>query len=297
MISDKIAQFITYLQSTALPWILDEGLSIILIVIITAILLWLMDRITNRIILRHIQKTGKSALYEHKRAETLTRTLKNTLKAVIIVVSFILILGQLGVNTVAIVAGAGILAAAIGFGFQSLIKDVISGFFILAENQYRVGDYVTIANLYGRVQEVGLRTTVIRGDDGVIHYIPNGQILLTSNFSRSKSGVYFDISISPKTNINKAIDIINSVGLALSKDKIFMENIVEAPYFARLETFSEQGVMLKVLGETKPNMQWYVSSELRKRILLEFKKNKIQLGIEPSVKTVKDLEETIRRYN
>jgi small conductance mechanosensitive channel len=256
-----------------------------------------MDRITNKIILRHIQKTSKSALYEQKRAETLTRTLKNTLKAILLVVSFILILTQLGVNTTAIIAGAGILAAAIGFGFQSLIKDVISGFFILAENQYRVGDNVTIANVYGKVLEVGLRTTILRGDDGVIHYIPNGQILLTSNFSRNKSGVYFDISISPKANINKAIDIINSVGIRLSKDKIFADDIVEAPYFARLESFSEQGVMLKVLGETKPNMQWYISSEFRKRILLEFKKNKIQLGTEPSIKTIKDLEETIRRYN
>lgn len=294
---DVLAKITEYFENIALPWVFNELISILLIILVALILIKIINKFTDRVILRFIESSGKTNLFEKRRAETLTTTLKNTLKAIIVLFAGILILGQMGLNTTALIASAGFAAAAIGFGAQSLIKDVISGFFILAENQFRVGDYVTIANLYGRVEEVGLRTTIIKGDDGVVHYIPNGQILLSSNFTRGRSGLYFDISISPKANINKAIDIINSVGLALSKDKVFIDDIVQAPYFARLESFSEKGVLLKVLGETKPNMQWYISGEFRRRLLAEFKKNKIQLGAEPSFNIIRDQEETIRRYN
>lgn len=296
MLNKYFSVFIYNLQNTDFSWIVSRGFSILLIILLTVALIWIIDRVTKKIILRHIHKTKDSPLYEKKRAETLTRTLKNTIKATTIAISFIMILGQLGVDTTAIVASAGLAAAAIGFGAQSLIKDVISGFFILAENQYRVGDYVTVANLYGKVEEVGLRTTVVKGEDGVVHYIPNGQILLASNFSRSRSGIYLDVSVSPKSNLGKAVEIINEVGLKMTKDKKVKDDILTAPYFVRIENFSTEGVVLMIKGETKSGMQWYISGEFRKRLFEEFKKHKIQLG-DLSQRRVKSFENQIRRFN
>lgn len=296
MLQENVSQFVNFLQETPISWLVNSGVSILLIVLFTIVIIWIIDRVSSKIILRRIKKSGNSPLYEKKRAETLTRTLKNTLKAIIVAVASIMILSQLGVDTTAIIASAGFAAAAIGFGAQSLVKDVISGFFILAENQYRVGDHVTIANLYGKVEEVGLRTTVINGEDGVVHFIPNGQILMASNFSREKSGIYLDVSVSAKSNLGKVVEIINNVGLKMTIDKKFKNDIITAPYFSRIENFSTEGIILIVKGETKSGMQWYVSGEFRKRLFEEFKKRKIQLG-DHSQRKVKSFENQIRRYN
>jgi small conductance mechanosensitive channel len=166
----------------------------------------------------------------------------------------------LGINTASILATAGIGGLAIGFGAQSLVKDVITGFFILIEDQYSVGDYVQIRDMYGIVEELGLRVTKIRAFSGDLYIIPNGSIDLVTNSSRGDMRALVVVSISNEENIERATAVLTEA-LEVFKDN---ESIVDGPKVLGVSNIGEYNIDINIWAKTKPMEQWAVEREIRK---------------------------------
>ncbi len=179
-------------------------------------------------------------------------------------------------------ASAGIIGVALGFGAQSLVKDFLSGIFIIAENQYRVGDVVDVMGAIGTVERVGTRSTVIRDADGNVHYIPNGTIQHVINKTMGYSMSRFTLQLDPASDINEVTDIINKIGLKLSKEKSWEKKIIEPPKFISVADITGRSVEIIVAGKVQPSDQWAVTSEMRRRLLQEFEKEGIALAVIPT---------------
>ncbi len=254
----------------------DHGLKILLILVVAVIVY----KVTRKIIEKGICKivsTDRTVPLEaeKKREDTLIFIFRQIIYIVVILLTGILILAELGINTTPLIAGAGIIGIAIGFGGQYLVKDLITGFFILLENQYRVGDVVCFGERCGLVEKINLRTTVLRDLDGVVHHVPNGEIKVASNLSKYFSRVNINVGIAYESDLEKVIKVINKVGNNLAKDKKWKEMIIKPPQFLRVDDFSDSAIVIKILGETKPIKQWDVAGELRKRLKIAFDKEGI----------------------
>ncbi len=173
-------------------------------------------------------------------------------------------------NIAPVLTGAGVLGLAVGFGAQSLVKDVIAGLFIIMENQYRKGDVVSIAGASGEVEEINLRRTVLRDMDGVYHVVPNGQITVASNYTKQLSRINLNIGVSYDTDLDEAIRVINQVGKDLAADPVWAARIVNPPRALRVDNLGDSAVEIKIIGETKPSQQWDVTGELRLRLKKAF---------------------------
>ncbi len=178
------------------------------------------------------------------------------------------------VNLVPLLASASVLGAIIGFGAQSIIRDFISGAFIIIENQFRVGDDVEVDGAVGRVEHITLRSTVIRDDAGNVHYISNGSVFHTINKTMGYSKVYFTLAVAPDTDVDLLKDIVKTVGLSLSKDSLWEKKILEPPVLFNLGAFNNKALQVHVAGTTKPGDQFTVTTEFKKRLLIELKKHK-----------------------
>lgn len=261
-----------------LPWILNHGLIIIGLVLGTYIL--------NKIIVRFIEKAVRIAVRpdgvsskeaEEKRENTLIQIFTATANIALITITGLMVLQEFGVEIAPILAAAGIVGLAFGFGGQYLIRDIISGLFIILENQYRVGDVVNFDNAGGTVQEISLRKTTLRDLDGTVHHIPHGEIKKVSNLSKDFSRVNLDIGVGYGSNLEHVISVINKIGTELAEDVLWKDTIILAPYFLRVNDFADSAIMLKILGETLPSKQWEVTGELRKRIKIAFDKEGIEI--------------------
>ena len=185
-------------------------------------------------------------------------------------------------------ASAGIVGVALGFGAQSLVKDFLSGIFIIAENQYRVGDVVDVMGAAGTVERVGTRTTVIRDTEGNVHYVPNGTIQHVINKTMGYSMSRFSLFLDPSADIAQVTDIINSTGEILAKEKAWQKKILEAPKFISVGEITGRSTELIIAGKTQPSDQWAVTSEMRHRLLQIFEKKGILLATLPTpIPTIK----------
>lgn len=205
-----------------------------------------------------------------KRATALSQVGQYVITTVVVLIAVIMIIGLLGFNPTPILAGVGIAGIALGFGAQHLVRDIISGVFILLEDQYRVGDVASVGGKTGLVEGVNLRRTLLRDLDGIVHVVPNGEISVASNFTKSFSRVNLDILVAYKEDLNRVSRVINRVGQELARDEYFGSLILEPPQVLRINSFDEYGIGIKVLGVTRPIRQWEVMGELRRRIKEEF---------------------------
>ena len=192
-------------------------------------------------------------------------------------VALLMVLPELSVNIGALLAGVGIAGIAIGFGAQTIVRDALNGLFILIENQYGIGDVVTVAGVTGRVEEVNLRRTVLRDLDGVVHSVPNSEIRVASNYTRDWSGVNMNVTVAYDADLDRVTEVIDAVGRELAADAAYKRVIKEAPHVVRVDAFKDSGVSLKVLGVTKPMRQWEVMGELRRRLKKAFDAEKIEM--------------------
>lgn len=176
-------------------------------------------------------------------------------------------------------ASAGIIGVAFGFGAQSLVKDFLSGVFIISENQFRVGDVIEIEGFGGTVERIGVRSTVIRDADGNVHYFPNGMVQHVINKTMGYSMARFTLSVAPDSNIDHIERIINKIGLALANDAEWKDKILEAPHFISMGDFNATSVDIIVSGKTQPSDQWGVVAEMRKRLLEKFEADGVMMGI------------------
>lgn len=187
-------------------------------------------------------------------------------------------------NLSAMLAGLGVIGIAVGFGAQSLVKDFLSGLFIISENQYRVGDFVDINGFVGKVERVGARTTVMRDKDGNVHFFPNGMITHVVNETLEYSNAHFEVTVAFNSDVDKAIEIIDKVGQEVADDPKWTGKILDPPSFDHISGFSDKGISLIVNGRTLPSDQWGVESDTRRRLIEVFKKEKIKLGTGGTVK-------------
>ena len=181
-------------------------------------------------------------------------------------------------NLSTLVASLGIFSVVISLGAQSLVKDILSGFFIISENQYRVGDIIEINNYTGTVTYIGTRTTILRDAEGNVHYFPNGTITHVINKTMNYSIARLKINVASDTDIDKAAKLINQIGEQLAQHTKWKKRIIEAPHFDSISSISGNSIEMIISGKTKPSDQWIVSSKLRQMIIQEFDKNNISLA-------------------
>ena len=181
-----------------------------------------------------------------------------------------------------IFASAGIIGVAFGFGAQSLVKDFLSGVFIISENQFRVGDIIEIDGFGGTVERIGVRSTVIRDVDGNVHYFPNGMVQHVINKTMGYSMARFTVAVAPDTDIDKVSKLIDKLGLALASEDDWKDKILEAPHFVMMGEFTATAVNLIISGKTQPSDQWSVIAEMRRRILEKFEQEAITIGTVPA---------------
>ena len=225
--------------------------------------------------LQHEQAESSEEL--SKREETLTHVVQWSANGTLLFVVGLTILGELEVNVAPALASVGVIGIALGFGAQTLVRDVITGAFILLENQYRTGDVVNIAGIGGLVEQINLRRTILRDLDGIVHSIPNGEVRVASNYTKEWSRINLNISVAYGTDVDLAREVINRVGQEMAADPEFGPLIVGAPRLLRVDALEDSGVALKVLGETKPIRQWDVAGEFRQRILKAFAEAGIEI--------------------
>ncbi|OLV19351.1 mechanosensitive ion channel family protein [Deinococcus marmoris] len=212
------------------------------------------------------------------RVQTLKGVVESTLKVIIIIISLIAGLQALGVNATSLLAGVSVLGLAVGFGAQSLIKDVFTGFFILLEDQYGVGDVITVNNgtLSGNVEKLNLRLTALRALDGTVHLIPNGQINTVSVSSKDWSRVVATVDVTYAANINEALRVLKSVSDEIYNDQEWKKFFLEEPDIQGVTQLAADGVTLRALFKVLPKSQYAVGREFNRRIKIAMD----QAGIE-----------------
>lgn len=260
-------------------WFTEHGLRIIGIILAGAIAYLILQTVVPRFIRRTIavRMKDKQDIEVQKRGKTLSNVIRNTFGILIIVLVLITILPELGINIGPLLASIGILGLAIGFGAQSLVKDIINGLFILVENQYGIGDVVKVAGIAGLVEEINLRRTILRDLDGIVHYIPNGEINVASNFTKGFSRVNMNISVAYGEDLDRVIHVINRTCTTMAEEKDWKDKMIKPPQVLRVDALGDSGIEIKILGDTQPLAQWDIMGELRKRIKKEFDKEGIEI--------------------
>ena len=260
------------------PWFFDHGIKIVAIVIVA----YLFRKFAEIFIEKIIRKIIISDHFltkevERKRENTLIRIFTVSLGILIWLLALLMILQEVGIAIGPLLAAAGIAGLAFGFGGQYLIRDLISGLFIIMENQYRIGDVVCFDGTCGLVEDISMRMTTLRDLDGIVHYVPHGEIKRVSNLSKQFARVNLNIGISYSSNLEQVISVVNKIGKELSEDPAWKEHILTAPQFLRIDDFGDSAIVIKILGDTKPLKQWDVTGELRKRLKIAFDQGGIEI--------------------
>jgi len=268
---------ITTWSKLIIPWFISHGIKIMVIIICTWILIIILKKIIENSVRIAIISNSKAKDSDKKRADTLVRIFSGLNKIVLVIIAVIMILSELGFDIGPVLTGAGIVGLAFGFGGQYIIKDFLSGFFIIIENQYSVGDIVDIDGTSGVVEDISLRMTTLRNLDGTVHHIPHGTIQRVSNLSKKFSRVNLNVGVSYSSDIEKVINVVNKVGRELAEDPEFKSFIKTAPQFLRVDEFADSSINIKIVGDTRPGKQWFVTGELRKRIKIAFDNEGIEI--------------------
>ena len=218
-----------------------------------------------------------SAVELKKRMDTLDQLGGSVLQFLIVVIAGLMILSHLGLDIGPAVAGIGVVGIAVGFGAQSLVRDYLNGSLILLENQFAKGDVIRAAGVAGTVEDFTLRRTTLRDLDGVVHTVPNGEIKVASNLTRTWSRINQDVTVAYGTDIDKAIAVVEVVGREMADDPLWRRRVLEPPRVERVEALAEYGVTLKILGSVRASDQWSASGDFRKRLLAAFAANGIEI--------------------
>jgi moderate conductance mechanosensitive channel len=218
-----------------------------------------------------------SAVELQKRMDTIQTLGSRVLQAFVIVIVALMVLGEVDVDVGPAIAGLGVIGIAVGFGAQSLVRDYFNGSLILIENQFSIGDVVTIAGVTGTVEDFSLRRTTLRDLDGVVHSVPNGEIKVASNRTRTWARINQDVTIAYGQELDRAIEVVDEVGKGMASDPVWKRRILEPPRVERVEALGEYGVTLKILGSVRAVDQWAAGGELRKRLLDSFNQHGIEI--------------------
>jgi len=263
-----------YIQKLS-DWALASGPHILITLLLTIIALRVTKMLSNRFTAQVIKKSDDPEF--HKRTHTLASIIRYALIVLIIIVATMILLKEIGIEIGPLLAAAGIVGLAVGFGAQSLVKDVISGFFILLEDQVRVGDVVQIAGKVGVVEKIHLKTTILRDLSGNVHFVPNGQIDSVTNMTKDYSRYVFDIGVAYRENVDEVINVIKEVDEELRNDPAYKDDILEPIEVLGLDEFADSAIIIKARTTTKPIKQWYVGREFKRRLKMKFDEKDIEI--------------------
>jgi moderate conductance mechanosensitive channel len=265
-------------------WLRSDGFHILLIIVVAVVALRLARLAVHGIIKALIDREATegtaqelSAIEVRKRMDTLDQLGSNVIRFFVVVVAGLMILREFGLDIGPAVAGLGVVGIAVGFGAQSLVKDYLNGALILVENHYSKGDVVAIAGVAGMVEDFSLRRTTLRDLDGIVHTVPNGEIKVASNRTRTWARINQNVMVVFGTDIDKAIQVVDDVGREMASDPVWKRRILEPPRVERVESIDEMGITLKVLGTVRASEQWAAAGEFRKRLLAAFAANGIEI--------------------
>jgi small-conductance mechanosensitive channel len=262
-------------------WLLYHGVRI-LVVLVLAVLVMLAARAAVRRMQRRLE--GVESVTQElnlQRAATLTQAVSYVVRVVVWTVAILLVLGELGISLGPLIAGAGIVGVALGFGAQSLVQDFLSGFFILLENQFGVGDGVEVMvsgqMIAGKVEALSLRTTELRAFDGTLHIIPNGNVLLVSNKSKGWARAIVDVAVAYDADLDRVESVLRELFEEVKGEERLRQSFHSGPDLLGVERLGENDVVVRVVAETRPSRRGDIERELRARIRKRFGERGIAL--------------------
>ncbi len=265
----------------AQTWMIEDLPVIIGLILIVLIALKLINASMNKLnktLLKHAEKRDKdNAKESEKRINTLIGILKGAIKITVITTVIMIILQKLGLNIGPILASAGIVGLAVGFGAQELVRDVISGFFILLEDQIRSGDVAVINGISGQVETIQLRTITLRDFAGNVHIFQNGKIESLTNRTKGWSAAVFDIGVAYKEDVAQVFSIMKQTGDEMLQDPEFKPLLLEPIEIMGLDQFADSALVIKARFKTKPSQQWAITREYNKRLKQVFDKENIEI--------------------
>lgn len=266
-------------------------LRIVGVLLVALVLTWLMRRGVRRMESRVAQET--TPLRQLKRTQTLTKVMTSAGTVVLWTIAGIYVVSLIGFNLAPLLAGVGVIGLAIGFGAQNLVKDIVTGFFMLFEDQYGVGDIIEINQVAsGKVEELTLRVTGLRSIDGTMHYIANGDITHVANRSKDWARAVIDVGVAYKEDPSKVRTILNGVSeTAWTDGSEFARKLYAEPEVLGVELLGEYEVVWRVLADTKPGKQWEVAREMRERIKVAFDEHGVEIPFPHRVMVTADTKD------
>ncbi len=262
-----------------MDWFMDTGIRVIAIVVVAVIVFIICRMIIPSIMKRMVthRMEGEDESEIQKRTDTLSSILVKIVGIIILIIAVLTILPEFGVNIATLIAGIGVGGLAIAFAAQNLVRDYISGFFVILEDQYRVGDVVSIAGIAGVVEEIGLRRTLLRDLDAFVHSVPNGKVDVSTNMTKKYSRVNLNVSVGYGENLKRVIDTINRICQEIAEDPQWKDDFISAPSVLRVDKLGDSGIDIKITGDTKPSKQWALMGELRLRLKNTFDNEGIEI--------------------
>jgi small conductance mechanosensitive channel len=254
--------------SLVMDWLMAHGIRIILLLVGAYLVIKVVHVLVSKMgmLIRPIDDSAAAEIERQKRAQTISAIAKNVATAVVCVVTGLMLLTEIGINTTPVLASLGVIGVALGFGAQQLVGDLIAGFFHIFENQIRVGDVAVINGTGGLVEEIRLRTTILRGLDGTVHTFRNGSINTLSNMTKDYSYFLMDLGVAYKEDTDKVCEVVRAVGADMQNDETFSPSILEPVEILGVNNFADSAVEIKLRMKTIPIQQWAVGREFRRRL-------------------------------
>jgi small conductance mechanosensitive channel len=274
-------RFLQYLRNSPDEAILAAVAGKLVVVAFIVLGAWILIRLTRALadrIVRLVEVDDPNTVNEReKRARTLAGIFKGVSRIIILIIAALTVMQELGIPIGPLIAGVSVAGLAISFGAQNLVRDLISGFFILLEDQYKIGDVVRAAGVSGVVEDMNLRVTVLRDTDGAAHFIPNGEIKVVSNLAKEWGRAVVNIGVAYQEDINRILAILKITGEEFQKDSRYSGLLLEPPQVLGIENFDPMQISIRVLIKTRPLKQWEVGREYRRRVKEAFDQNGVQV--------------------
>jgi small conductance mechanosensitive channel len=259
---------------------LASPIRIAFIVVLALLGTWLARRVIRRLAQRVVaapQIGPLSGIRRLERIQTMSHVISSVTTGVIFIITLFVVLGELGVDVAPLVAGAGVVGVALGFGAQSIVRDFLSGLFMVGEDQFGVGDVIDVGGVVGTVEGITLRVTRLRDVEGAVWHVPNGSILRVGNQSQQWARAVLDIAVTYDTDIPKALELMKTVAVSMWHDDEWSNVILDEPEVWGVEAFVPEGPVIRTVVKTKPHEQWNVAREMRARVLEVFDGAGIQI--------------------
>ncbi len=259
-------------------WLKNNGLHILLILVFVAVTYPLFRKLIHKLShkLQHID--GQEGSEVDKRIATIARVLDTTVLVTIIGTAFLMILSELAIPITPVLASVGFVGLAFGLGAQTLVKDMISGLFILIENQYTLGDTIIVNGITGEVESMTLRNTVVRDVRGSRHFIPNGEIRMVANKSRGWSRALVEVGITYDADVDRGLDVLRMIGAGMMEDEEIRPFLLEAPVITGIEGLDDWAVRLRIMVKTNPDDQFLVQRHIRRQIHVIFEQKGVEIA-------------------